>query len=435
MKLFISYSHKDERYLKKLKSHLAPLKREGLVSEWHDRKISVGDLWEDSILKNLDESKIILLLVSPDFIASEYCYGKELKRAMELHEAGASFVIPIIVRPVDWKKSFFAKIQAAPTDAKPISTWKNQDEAWVNTVSSIREVLHKGEVNEKAKSINFQSIENNLLQEYARLGERYSKSISLSGLPTGFSTLDAAIDGIPLSEVTLVASRPGAGSNDFIRNIVESTVLENKRCVYFNSIENTLISTRRMISSVAQIEFSHITNANIASEDWRKISSTAGALSECDLMIEDTPDLPISSLLDGVRSLHEEKRLDLVVIDDLQHIQHRSKDELVLGLKKIKSVARSLKVPFLINFTLPVDCEKRADKRPILHDIEGFQGYADVILFLYRLSMYRCDVSQKVELIVEKNTNGSVGTIPLRYDTKFCKLEEDSSLETEDIPF
>src|SRR5690348_14800437 len=129
VKIFFSYAHEDELFLNKLKKHLRPIEREGLVDFWYDRDISTGSEWEPEISKHLDEAQIILLLISPDFIDSEYCYGIELKRAMERHNHRKARVIPIILRHVYWQIEPLKILQVLPTDAKPVNdrSWYDQD--------------------------------------------------------------------------------------------------------------------------------------------------------------------------------------------------------------------------------------------------------------------------------------------------------------------
>lgn len=140
-KLFFSYSHKDEALRDQLETHLAMLKRQGVLSSWHDRRIPAGKVIDSEIDKNLDSSDIILLLVSPDFIASDYCYEKEMKRALEHHESGSAKVVPVILRPCEWHGASFGKLRATPRDGKPITTWNNQDEAFLNVARDIRQAL------------------------------------------------------------------------------------------------------------------------------------------------------------------------------------------------------------------------------------------------------------------------------------------------------
>lgn len=133
---------KMRRSAKSLKS-ISLLRRNGLITDWHDRRISAGKDWQGEINTNLDKSQVILLLISADFLSSDYCSDVEMQRALEKHEAGIARVIPIIVRPVDFKLAPFAKIQALPKDAKAITLWSNTDEAWVDVTKGIRQVCEE----------------------------------------------------------------------------------------------------------------------------------------------------------------------------------------------------------------------------------------------------------------------------------------------------
>lgn len=145
VKIFFCYAHEDEALLNKLKAHLRPLQRVGLIDVWHDRDISAGTKWEEEINKHLNEANIILLLVSPDFMDSDYCYGKEMRRALERDQRGEARAIPIILRPVMWQQSPFGKIQALPTDGKPVVSafWHSPDEAFLNIAEGISKVVEK----------------------------------------------------------------------------------------------------------------------------------------------------------------------------------------------------------------------------------------------------------------------------------------------------
>jgi tetratricopeptide (TPR) repeat protein len=139
--VFLSYAHEDEPLLRQLETHLSGLQRQGLISTWHDRKIVPGRPWAEEIDEHLEQASVILLLVSADFLASDYCYQVEMKRALERHQAGEARVIPIILRPADWKHTPLADLQALPTDARAITTWKNRDLAWVDVATGIRRAI------------------------------------------------------------------------------------------------------------------------------------------------------------------------------------------------------------------------------------------------------------------------------------------------------
>lgn len=150
IEVFFSYSHKDEKMRDELEKHLSLLKREHVITGWHDRKITAGEEWKGRIDEQLNEAHIILLLVSADFLASDYCYDIEVKRALERHNIGEARVIPIILRDVDWASAPFGKLQALPTDAKPVSSWRSRDKAFKNISEGIRRAI--GELTTKIPS-------------------------------------------------------------------------------------------------------------------------------------------------------------------------------------------------------------------------------------------------------------------------------------------
>ncbi len=142
IKIFYCYAHEDKNLRDRIDSHLGVLKRLGHVVGWYDREIQAGTEWEREIEEHLSTASIILLLVSADFVNSDYCYGVEMKRALELHHTGQTRVLPILLRPVDWRDAPFATLQMLPTGAKPITTWNNQDEALDDVARGIRDVVN-----------------------------------------------------------------------------------------------------------------------------------------------------------------------------------------------------------------------------------------------------------------------------------------------------
>lgn len=124
-----------------LESHLEPLRRVGLIVSWHDGNILPGANWEQEILYNISTADIILLLMSQYFISSDYCYTKEMQIALERRKNGNAEVIPIILRPVEWKVTPLGPIQALPDEGKPIMLWRNRDKAFYNTVQGIKRAI------------------------------------------------------------------------------------------------------------------------------------------------------------------------------------------------------------------------------------------------------------------------------------------------------
>ena len=119
--IFFSYSHKDEDLRDELEIHLSALKRQGVIETWHDRQIGAGKELDDEIDVNMENADIILLLVSPYFIASDYCYNIEMQRAMERHGKGEARVIPVILHPCDWQKTPFGKKGIGLSSARPMA--------------------------------------------------------------------------------------------------------------------------------------------------------------------------------------------------------------------------------------------------------------------------------------------------------------------------
>jgi hypothetical protein len=139
--VFCAYAREDEQFLNKLHVHLAMLRRQRKIDVWHDRRIEPGEDWEKEIDKQIETVDVILLLMSPDFLDSDYCFGKELQIALCRHQAGDARIIPIIVRPCEWKETELTGIQALPKDGAPISRWSDKDEAWLDVTAGIRRAV------------------------------------------------------------------------------------------------------------------------------------------------------------------------------------------------------------------------------------------------------------------------------------------------------
>lgn len=131
-KLFISYSHADLILLERLKVHLKPLERQGFIAPWFDGYLLPGDDIDVGVSKALDYADIVVLLVSPDFLASDYCFTIEMESALSSHKNNECRVIPVIVRDCLWHQAPFGRLVALPTDAKAFMSlhWPDKDEAW-----------------------------------------------------------------------------------------------------------------------------------------------------------------------------------------------------------------------------------------------------------------------------------------------------------------
>src|SRR5579859_4302440 len=151
--VFVSYAREDEHLKKQLENHLALLRNQDFVAIWHDRNISAGTEWAHEINIHLSAARVILLLISANFLASDYCYSIEMKYAMQRHEAGLARVVPIILRPVDWKGAPFSALQVLPTDGRAVTgkAWRNVDEALACVAKGIRKVVEESLTNRPAQ--------------------------------------------------------------------------------------------------------------------------------------------------------------------------------------------------------------------------------------------------------------------------------------------
>ena len=143
VELFYSYAHADELLCRELQKHLTALRRSSLISDWYDRKIDPGSEWTAEIQSALERAGIILLLISADFIYSKYITDVELPFAMNRHESGRARVVPILLRPVEWHDLPFAKLQVLPSEARPVTSWLNADEAFLDVAKNLRELIYR----------------------------------------------------------------------------------------------------------------------------------------------------------------------------------------------------------------------------------------------------------------------------------------------------
>ncbi|KGI92727.1 MULTISPECIES: toll/interleukin-1 receptor domain-containing protein [Pseudomonas] len=141
--VFFSYCHADEALRDQLEKQLAMLKRQGVIETWHDRRIGGGEEIDAAIDDHINQDEIILLLVSPDFIASDYCYNIEMTRAMERHAAKEAIVIPVILRACDWHHAPFGKLLGTPQDGKPVTLWPDRDEAFLQVAKVVRSAAER----------------------------------------------------------------------------------------------------------------------------------------------------------------------------------------------------------------------------------------------------------------------------------------------------
>ncbi len=142
-KAFFSYAHEDVAVVANLQKHLAPLRHEEIVEFWYDRDLVAGENWDNAITSQLENAHIVVVVISSDFVSSEYAYGKELRRALELHERGQLRVVPVIARNCRWQNLPIGRLQALPESGRPITSWTDPDDAYVSVALGIEEVARQ----------------------------------------------------------------------------------------------------------------------------------------------------------------------------------------------------------------------------------------------------------------------------------------------------
>lgn len=138
VRVVLSYAHRDEKLQRELNKHFAALRRSALIESWNDRRIMPGSNLDQEIDRQLECAHVVLLLISPDFLDSDYCYCREMRTALRRHAKGHVRVIPIILRPVDWLKTPIGKLLALPRDGKAITSWTRRDEAFLDVAKGVR---------------------------------------------------------------------------------------------------------------------------------------------------------------------------------------------------------------------------------------------------------------------------------------------------------
>lgn len=141
LEIFCCYAREDQMMLEQLKKHLMLLQRQSQIVIWSDTDLNAGIEWEKELHQHLESANIILLLISPDFMSSDYCYSTEMQRAIERHEQSSAKVIPILLRPTFWQSAPFAKLQMLPTNATPITNWLDRDQAFHDITKQIYRVI------------------------------------------------------------------------------------------------------------------------------------------------------------------------------------------------------------------------------------------------------------------------------------------------------
>lgn len=267
LEVFCCYAREDQEMLEHLKKHLMPLQRSSQITIWSDTNLNAGVEWEKELHQHLESADLILLLISPDFMSSDYCYSTEMKRAIERHDQGSAHVIPILLRPTFWQNEPFAKLQIVPTDATPITTWADRDEAFYDVIGYINRYI-SGQQNQQIVSDKQQE---NRLQAYL---DRMSELLLKEGLRN--SDHDSDVRSIAqVQTINILMQLDGRYLGrvfDFLRKL---RLMERERnftrsIIDLSYIDFTHVNWRSIDLSSVNLGYANFQGANLDGVNFRK---------------------------------------------------------------------------------------------------------------------------------------------------------------------
>ena len=294
------------------------------------------------------------------------------------------------------------------------------------------------DISQKRSNQGFVEIKDVLIETFDRLEELYNNKGQITGIPTGFSDLDHKTSGLHNSDLVLIAARPAMGKTSFVLNVAQHAAIHSQVPVAIFSLEMSKEQlVNRMLCCEAMVDAQKMRTGQLDDSDWQKIAKALGPISEAPIYIDDTPGVTATEIRAKCRRLKMEKNLGLVIIDYLQLMQGRGKNdnrqqEISEISRSLKILAKEINVPVLTLSQLSRAPELRADHRPILSDLResgAIEQDADIVMFLYRDDYYNPETEKKnvAEVIIAKHRNGSTGTIDLAWlgqYTKFANLEK-----------
>ena len=267
----------------------------------------------------------------------------------------------------------------------------------------------------------------------------YEKKETYTGVPSGFRDLDDKTSGFQSSDLIIIAGRPAMGKTSFALNIAQFAAQEAKTPVLFFSLEMSKESlAMRLLCSEARVDHQRLRKGLLTDTDWGRLARAAGALSDADLFIDDTPGVQVMAMRAKARRLQSElqkqdKSLGLIFMDYLQlssmgkRVESREREISEIS-RSLKALAKELNVPVIALSQLSRKPESRESKRPQLADLResgAIEQDADVILFVFREEEYTKDKDKEglAEVIVGKQRNGPTGTVNLRFFKEFTRFE------------
>lgn len=291
-------------------------------------------------------------------------------------------------------------------------------------------------VTQRRSAKGYIHIKDALVTAYGHLEHLYTSKGTTTGVTTGFRDLDQMTSGLQPSDLIIVAARPSVGKTAFTLNIARNAAVIGKASVMFFSLEMAAEQLAlRMLAAEAAVDGHRLRTGQLQEQDWSRLGSGLGTLSEASIFIDDTPNCPLPEVRAKARRVALEHGLDMIIIDYLQLMsipqrpgaQANRQQEISEISRSLKQLARELKVPVIALSQLSRSVEQRQDKRPMLSDLResgAIEQDADMVAFLYRDDYYDPESEKKdmVEIIVAKHRNGPVGSVDLYFMKNIQKM-------------
>ena len=284
---------------------------------------------------------------------------------------------------------------------------------------------------------DFTSIGEAVQHELQEITRKFKNKESITGLPSGFPSLDALTSGFQKGDFIIVAARPSMGKTAFVLNIAKNMSISSahKHVAFFSLEMSREQLVQRLLCSTALVDSAKLRTGRISTQkEWEQLASAASVLMDAPLFIDDTPGVSVSEIRSKCRRLKAEQGLDIIMIDYLQLMQAKNtlrngdnrQQEISEISRSLKSLARELNVPVIALSQLSRSVEVRQDHRPLLSDLResgSLEQDADIVAFLYREDYYNPETENKhTELIIAKHRNGPVDTVNLFFHKQFTKF-------------
>ncbi len=296
------------------------------------------------------------------------------------------------------------------------------------------------DVIQKRNQKGYSAIKDILVDSFTQLEQLYNQKQRITGVPTGFSDLDYLTAGLHKSDLVIVAARPAMGKSAFALNIATNAAVRANTPVAIFSLEMSKEQmTNRILCSEAMVDSNKVRTGKVEDDDWQKLASASGELSQAQIYIDDTPGISVMEIRAKCRKMKLERGIGLVVIDYIQLVQGSNKrangsreQEISEISRSLKILAKEIEVPVIALSQLSRSVEQRPDHRPMLSDLResgAIEQDADIVMFLYRDDYYNQDSEKKniAEVILAKHRAGSTGTVELLWlgnYTKFANLDK-----------